>query len=177
MSIFCTKGIKWVKQHDSMQCGVACLAMICHHYGRGYSLEYLDSLCHANKSGVSMLGIADGAACVGLETKTLAASTDEIMGIKLPCILHWNQNHFVVLYKISSNGRTFKIADPGKGLIKYNRKEFESHWIGLMTNSSRPRKPDLYSSLCPLPVHVCATSIQQSRRNVNGAAEHGNRVQ
>lgn len=127
------KDIEWVKQHDCMQCGVASLAMICRHYGKKYSLEYLDGFCHANMSGVSMLGITEAAACVGLETMTAAASTGELKDIKLPCILHWNQNHFVVLYRISRNGRTFSIADPGKGLVKYNREEFESHWISSVT--------------------------------------------
>ena len=125
---------KWVKQHDSMQCGVACLAMICRHYGKEYSLEYLDSYCHANTAGVSMLGIAEAAGIVGFDTMAAAASTDELNEIKLPCILHWNQNHFVVLYGISKNGGKFKIADPGKGLITCSRKELESHWISSVTD-------------------------------------------
>jgi len=134
MGISRKKDIQWVRQHDSMQCGVACLAMICRHYGKDCSLEYLDGFCHANVSGVSMLGIADGAACMGLETMTVSASTDELTGIKLPCILHWNQNHFVVLYRIDRKGRRFWIADPGKGLMTYGREEFESHWISSMTD-------------------------------------------
>lgn len=131
---FFTHKIKWVKQHDSMQCGVACLAMICRYYGRNYSLEYLDEFCHANVSGVSMLGISQAASSVGLETIATASSIDELQNIKFPCILHWNQNHFVVLYKVSQNGKVFKIADPGKGLIDYSRKEFEDHWISSMTD-------------------------------------------
>lgn len=125
---------KWVKQHDSMQCGVACLSMICKHYGKDYSLEYLDGFCHANVSGVSMLGISEGAACVGLQNMTAAAATHELSDIKLPCILHWNQEHFVVLYEISKNGKRYKVADPGKGLITYTKKEFESHWLCSMTD-------------------------------------------
>ncbi len=134
MNLFRSKAIKWVKQHDSMQCGVACLSMICRHYGKEYSLEYLDGFCHANVSGVSMLGIADGAACVGLQTMTAAAASHELGDIKLPCILHWNQEHFVVLYEISKNGKRYKVADPGKGLITYTKKEFESHWLSSMTD-------------------------------------------
>lgn len=125
MNLFRSKAIKWVKQHDSMQCGVACLSMICRHYGKEYSLEYLDGFCHANVSGVSMLGIADGAACVGLQTMTAAAATHELGDIKLPCILHWNQEHFVVLYEISKNGKRYKVADPGKGLITYTKKSLK----------------------------------------------------
>ena len=134
MGLFKVNKFKWIRQHDSMQCGVACLAMICRHYGKDYSLEYLDSFCHANIAGVSMLGIAEGARSVGLETMTAAASTDELKEITLPCILHWNQNHFVVLYGISGNGRRYRIADPGKGLVSCTRRELESHWISSVTD-------------------------------------------
>lgn len=123
------KNIRLVKQHDSMQCGVACLAMICNHFGREYGLEYLDGLCHSNADGVSMLSIAKVAESVGLQTLTAITSIDSLSGMQLPCILHWNQNHFVVLHKVSGNGKYFHIADPGKGLIRYDRKEFESHWV------------------------------------------------
>lgn len=136
MGIFGKSNKVWVKQHDSMQCGVACLAMICRHYGKDYSLEFLNKFCHANVDGLSMLGISDGAANVGLESMTVAASTDELSELKLPCILHWNQNHFVVLQKISANGNTFTVADPGKGVIRYTRAEFESHWISSVSDGN-----------------------------------------
>lgn len=129
MAFFSRWKYKWVKQHDSMQCGVACLAMICHHYGKKYSIEQLERFCHAGTSGVSMLGIAEAAGKIGFEIMTVTASTDELREIKHPCILHWNQKHFVVLYKISRNGRVFTVADPGKGIISYTRKEFEKHWL------------------------------------------------
>lgn len=155
MGLFKGNKFYWIKQHDSMQCGVACLAMICRHYRKEYSLEYLDGFCHANIAGVSMLGIADGARSVGFETMTAAASTDELKEITLPCILHWNQNHFVVLYGISGNGKRYRIADPGKGLISYTRKELESHWISSVTDGEpsgtvmqlTPTK-DFYSHIC-----------------------------
>lgn len=123
------KHMIFVKQHDAMQCGVACLTMICRYYGMNYSTEYIDNYCHANTEGVSMLGIAEGAKAVGLETTTFAATTTELSEIKLPCILHWNQNHFVVLYKISSDAKKYIIADPGKGIVKYSVNELEQHWI------------------------------------------------
>ena len=155
MGLFKGNKFKWIKQHDSMQCGVACLAMICRHYGKDYSLEYLDGFCHANIAGVSMLGIADGAKSVGFQTMTAAASTDELRDITLPCILHWNQNHFVILYGISRNGKHYRIADPGKGLITCSRKKLESHWISSITDGEpsgtvmqlTPTK-DFYSHVC-----------------------------
>lgn len=137
MRIFSNKKFKWVKQHDSMQCGVACLSMICCHYGKHHRIEFLDNLCHANVSGVSMLGIADAAACVGFKTVTLVTSTHKLTEIRLPCILHWNQNHFVVLYNISRNQKTFNVADPGRGLVRYSKNDFENHWIS-SENNNRP---------------------------------------
>lgn len=74
--------------------------MICRHYGRSCCIEYLEHFCHANVSGVSMLGITEDANHIGLNDMTVAASIIELNNITLPCILHWNQNHFVVLYKI-----------------------------------------------------------------------------
>ena len=134
MGIFDREKFRCVKQHDSMQCGVACLVMICRHYGRDYSLEYIDGFCHASIAGVSMLGIMDAAKKIGLNNITVAASTDELKDLALPCILHWNQNHFVVLYGISKKGDRYKIADPGKGLVSYSREEFEEHWISSETD-------------------------------------------
>ena len=98
--IFNTGRFEWVKQHDSMQCGVSCLAMICRYYRRNYSLEYLDGFCHANIAGVSMLGIAEGAQSVGLDVMTVAASTDELKEIVLPCILHLEQKVYRILFHV-----------------------------------------------------------------------------
>ncbi|MDE6835365.1 MAG: hypothetical protein K2J03_00210, partial [Muribaculaceae bacterium] len=123
------KRFEWIKQHDSMQCGVACLAMICRHYGREYDIDYLDEYCHASNTGVSLLGIKEGAEAVGLEATGVALSIDQLKELTLPCILHWNQNHFVVLYGISKNGNKYHIADPGKGLRVVDAAELEQHWI------------------------------------------------
>ncbi|MDE6536591.1 MAG: DUF4491 family protein [Muribaculaceae bacterium] len=116
---------KCLKQHDSMQCGVTCLSMICNHYGREYSIKYLDRFCHANIAGVSMLGIAEGAKYIGFDTSAAKASIDELSGIHLPCILHWNQNHFVVLYDIAKSGDLYRIA-------LYNM-NYQGLLIGLLT--------------------------------------------
>ena len=119
-------------QHDSMQCGIACLQMICKHFGREYSLDFLSKLCFATNEGVSLLGIDDAANKLGLKTFCVKASMDELDKISLPAILHWNQKHFVVLYKIKK-GRKYYIADPGKGLTTHTNKEMQEHWLS--TNS------------------------------------------
>ncbi len=115
-------------QHDAMQCGVTCLRMVCRHYGREYSLEYLSGLCFATAEGVSLLGISEAAGRLGLHTVCGRVSLDDLAKAPLPCILHWNQNHFVVLYKTGRGGRKFYIADPAKGLTTCTRDEMAARW-------------------------------------------------
>ena len=121
------------RQHDSMQCGIACLQMVCKYFGREYSLDSLSKLCFATTEGVSLLGINEAANTLGLHT-TYARATTMVLGeVPLPCILHWNQNHFVVLYKVKK-GKNFYVADPGKGLVVYTLEEFKQHWISTNSN-------------------------------------------
>lgn len=127
------KKFAFIYQYDSMQCGIACLQMICKYFGREYSIESLSKLCFATTEGVSLLSINDAANTLGLHTTCARTTTSILSEVPLPCILHWNQNHFVVLYKIKK-GRTFYVADPGKGLVKYNLEEFKSHWISTRSN-------------------------------------------
>ena len=123
-----------IRQHDSMQCGIACLQMICKHYGRDYSSDSLSELCVATTEGVSMLGISQAAERLGLHTVSGRVSMEQLAAAPLPCILHWNQNHFVVLYRVKK-GRKFFVADPGKGLVTYRTEDFASHWISTCSNN------------------------------------------
>lgn len=118
-----------------MQCGIACLAMVCRNYGKKYTMEVLSDICFATTEGVSLLGISQAAEKLGFKATSKKISTDQLAKASLPCILHWNQNHFVVLYKVSMNGKKYYVADPGKGKIKYNTVEFEKHWISIKNGS------------------------------------------
>ena len=115
------------EQHDSMLCGITCLRMVCKHFGVSYSAEFLSSLCREGREGISLLALSKGSTRIGLKNVCSLVGASEIQNI-LPCILHWNQNHFVVLYKVKK-GKTFYIADPAKGLVKYNLEEFKKHWV------------------------------------------------
>ena len=119
----------FVKQRDAMQCGVAALTMVCRHFGARYSLDFVSKFCHATTEGVSLKGISDAAERLGLETCGARVSPSQLAAAPLPAILHWNQNHFVVLRKVSRSGRRFHIADPGKGLYSLSESEFRQHWI------------------------------------------------
>lgn len=119
-------------QHDSMQCGIACLQMICKYFGRDYTLSALSRYCFATTEGVSLLGISEAADTLGLHTLSARATVDELAENPLPAILHWNQNHFVVLYKVKK-GRKFYISDPAKGHITYGYDEFIAHWASTLS--------------------------------------------
>ena len=118
-------------QHDSMQCGATCLQMICKYYGKNYSLAEVSKFCCATNEGVSLLGISEAATTLGFQTKSILANPEQLNKITLPCILHWDQEHFVVLYKIKKkkNKIIYYIADPGCGLVEYTYEEFNNHWL------------------------------------------------
>lgn len=97
--------------------------------GKQY-LCFLSKICFVTTEGVSLKGIGEAAENLGIKTIAGNIKITKLSDSPLPCILHWNQNHFVVLYKVKK-GTTFYIADPAKGLVKYNLEEFKKHWISM----------------------------------------------
>ena len=89
-------------QHDAMDCGPTCLRMIAAHYGRIYSLESLRGKSLITREGTSMLGISEAAESIGFRTTGVKVSFDDLCEAPLPCIVHWNQYHFVVVYDIKT---------------------------------------------------------------------------
>jgi len=102
--------------------------MVCKIFDREYNTSELYKICKATKEGVSLKAITETAQTIGLASVSVRISVKELMTHKLCSILHWDQNHFVVLYKVKK-GKTFYIADPAKGLVKYNLEEFKKHWV------------------------------------------------
>lgn len=125
----------FIPQKDQMDCGPACLGMMASVYNKKYSLSFLREYSFITREGVSLLGITEAAAKIGFESLTAQLTTQVLIEEKeaLPCILHWNQNHFIVLKKITKNlftGRySFKIADPGYGLVTLNEENFKNAWL------------------------------------------------
>lgn len=120
------------KQLDGMDCGPTCLRMIAKHYGKTFSVQQLRERSFIQRTGVNLLGISEAAASIGLRTTGVRTTIDRLKEqSKLPCILHWNQEHFVVLYKIEQRkGKTwFYIADPAYGLLKYEEPELKKCWV------------------------------------------------
>lgn len=123
-------------QQNEMDCGPTCLYMISKYYGRTFNVEKLRELTEIGKAGVNILGISDAAEKTGYRTQAARLSIAELGAANLPAILHWNQQHFVVLYKIKKNN--FYIADPATGLVKLTRQEFEKRWISSVAAVDNP---------------------------------------
>ena len=121
------------QQLDEMDCGSTSLRMIAKYYGKEYSAEMLRNHCHITRNGVSMLGISEAAEYLGFRTLGVKITMEQLVhDASLPCILHWNQNHFVVCYKVKKNrsGRyRFYIADPASQKLCYTEEEFMRCWL------------------------------------------------
>ena len=123
------KSFPWIKQKDAMQCGSACLAMICMFHGQKRNLNEISKICRPSISGISVNGIEEAAEKLGLKADSRFIPYKELTSISHPVILHWNQNHFVILFKVSKNGKKFYVSDPGKGISTYSHDEFRKHWV------------------------------------------------
>jgi len=115
------------KQLDSMDCGPSCLRIIAKHHGKTYSLQELRDKAFITRDGVSLRGISYAAEKIGFRSMAVSTTFEQLRKeIPLPCIAHWNQNHFIVIYKFSSNA--VYVADPAYGKIKYTIEEFLKQW-------------------------------------------------
>ena len=115
-----------------MDCGPTCLRMIAKFYGKSYSLQTLRARSFISRNGVSMLGISDAAESIGFRTSGVRVSFEQLAeDVPLPCILHWNQSHFVVCYDVKKKkGQySFRIADPATQLVTYNELELKRCWL------------------------------------------------
>jgi len=146
------------KQYDAMDCGATCLRMIAKYYGKNYSLETLREKTYITREGVSLLGISEAAEKIGFRTLGVRLSIEKLLEVPLPCIVHWRQEHFVVVYDMKFKDLKFKdlkfnkfkdskdssgltllrssglegyvrVADPAHGLITFTIEEFRNQWI------------------------------------------------
>ncbi len=121
------------RQFDAMDCGPACLRMITRYYGKTYTLQYLREKCYLDREGVSLKGISEAAESIGFRSLAVKVPFEQgkddpsLLTAPLPVIAHWNQNHFVVVFK--ANRKHIWIADPGAGKFKLERQVFQRHWL------------------------------------------------
>ena len=153
-----------------MDCGPSCLSMIVKHYGRAYPLQQLRELCYANRNGVTMLGIASGAEAVGFKTLGIRTTFEKLAEkAVLPCIVHWRQDHFVVVYKIKAKktatgykGRVY-VADPAFGLVEYSVGEFLDGWISTRVEG---KDKGMMLMLTPTPAFYEKTAEREEKKSV-----------
>ncbi|ATS10251.1 ABC transporter ATP-binding protein [Porphyromonas gingivalis] len=126
------------RQKDAMDCGPSCLAMIVKFYGLQPNIEVIRHTCALSREGVSLLGTSKAAESIGFKTISGRLSFNTLVTeAPLPCIVHWNQNHFIVVHKIKKIKKrqyAFYVADPARGMVSYNREEFCEHWVSTKTN-------------------------------------------
>lgn len=135
------------KQAEEKDCGPTCLKIIAKHFGRALNIQTLRSLAETTREGSSLLGLSEAAEQIGFHTIGVKMNFVKLKEVTLPCILHWNANHFVVVYKIKKE--KIYISDPAHGLIQYNIKEFLKFWIG--NNTTETTKQGIALLIQPTP--------------------------
>lgn len=116
------------KQADNKDCGPTCLKIIAKYYGKTINIQELRNISETTREGSNLLFLSDAAEKIGFRTLGVKLSVKRIEEAPLPCILHWNDNHYVVLYKIKKG--KYYISDPAFGLLEYSKDEFVKFWIG-----------------------------------------------
>lgn len=156
------KSFYHIKQPDSMECGATCLRMIAQYYGKKYTAETMQKLCLVTREGVSLLSMSDAAEYLGFRTACGRMTLEKVVEQRpFPCILHWNQEHFVVLYDVKTkrnNKRIFYIADPGKNLMQLNEDVVRNAWISTCTHGE---EKGVLMALQPTPDFYKKTDEQQ----------------
>lgn len=149
-------------QADSKDCGATCLKIIAKYYGRTLHIQTLRELSQTTREGSNMLSLSEGAEKIGFRTLGAKLSFKQLLEAPLPCILHWNNNHYVVLYEIKRKNK-IKISDPAFGLLEYTREEFIKHWIG--NNADTTTEEGITLLLEPTPVFFISSNDIQEEKN------------
>ena len=126
-----------------MECGPACLLSIVQYYGRVMALPKLTEKCFTTKEGSSLLNLSYAAESIGFHTVGVMISWPQLCDEAfLPCIVHWNQNHFIVVYKIEKHrGKWYVyVSDPAAGLLKYTEEQFLKSWLEIKGADGQPDK-------------------------------------
>jgi len=124
------KSFPFYKQPDNKDCGPTCLRIIAKHYNRAIPLQQIRNLSETTREGSGLFGLSNAAENLGFRTLGVKIDFAALLAeVPLPCIVHWNKNHYVVVYKIDKAKKVY-ISDPSYGLIAYTKEEFIKYWIG-----------------------------------------------
>ena len=128
------KKFPFYKQPDAKDCGPTCLRIIAKHYNKSIPLQQIRTLSETTREGSGLLGLSNAAEHLGFRTLGVKIDFDTLVAeAPLPCIVHWNKNHYVVVYAIDKTNKVY-VSDPSYGLITYTKEEFIKHWIGENAN-------------------------------------------
>lgn len=125
---FTKKTFKAFQQLEYSDCGITCIRMICHYYGKDITLRTLRKMCDVSRLGISLGDIVKCLKDLDFEVAPVKITEEELLRMPLPAILFWNQSHFVVLYNINSRKEKFYVADPSTGKIAFNKADFMVLW-------------------------------------------------
>ena len=146
-------------QLDSMDCGATCLRMIAKYYGKSYTAQTLRQRSYITRIGVNLQGMSDATESIGMRTMGVKTTLENLEKEKVtPFIAHWNQNHFVVVYKIDKTN--VYVADPGASKITYSKQEFINHWA---STEKEGNKQGIALLLEPTPAFYENKDEKQSR--------------
>src|SRR5215217_5032514 len=124
------KKFPFYKQPDAKDCGPTCLRIIAKHYNKSIPLQQIRTLSETTREGSGLLGLSNAAENLGFRTLGVKIDFDTLVAeAPLPCIVHWNKNHYVVVYDIDKTNKVY-VSDPSYGLITYTTEDFIKHWIG-----------------------------------------------
>ncbi|MWB95849.1 ATP-binding cassette domain-containing protein [Flavobacterium sp. GA093] len=124
------------RQADHKDCGPTCLKIIAKHYGKTINIQELRDFSETTREGSNLLFLSEAAEKIGFRTLGVKLSLERLEEAPLPCILHWNNEHYIVLYKIKKN--TYYVSDPAIGLLEYKKEEFLKFWIGNNADQTTP---------------------------------------
>jgi ATP-binding cassette subfamily B protein len=122
------------KQTDQKDCGPTCIKIVAKHFGKTIHIQTLRNLAETTREGSSLLGLSEAAEKIGFHTIGVKIDFKKLQEASLPCIVHWDKNHFAVVYKIKKD--TIYISDPAHDRLKYTKKQFIEHWIGKNANET-----------------------------------------
>ncbi|WP_440120422.1 peptidase domain-containing ABC transporter [Tenacibaculum sp. Ill] len=137
------------KQAEEKDCGPTCIRIISKFYKKNIPVQHIRRLSETTRDGSTLLGISSASEKIGFKSLGVKLTLKKLLEAPLPCILHWNKEHFVVLYKISNKGTLFHISDPSYGLITYSKEEFLKFWIG--NNAKETTREGIALLLEPTP--------------------------
>ena len=128
------KKFPFYKQAEAKDCGPTCIKIISKHFGKVINAQQLRELSETTREGSSLLGLSDAVETIGFRSLGVKLSFNNLKEAPLPCIAHWNKNHYIVVYKIKKD-KVF-VSDPGEGLLTYSKTEFIKYWIGNNADAS-----------------------------------------